>query len=141
MGCHFLLQGIFLTQGSNLGLPHCRQTLYCLSHQESPEQCRTDNRLVDLQPEELSGLETCIYESRAQRWELEPMERLRSPREGVYYEERGAPGTAEQLMAVERRLNLQKEQMKGKHGRVKSQEPEEESVSRARRVIRKEVKD
>ena len=25
--CHFLLQGIFLTQGSNLGLLHCRQTL------------------------------------------------------------------------------------------------------------------
>ena len=25
--CHSLLQGIFLTQGSNLGLPHCRQTL------------------------------------------------------------------------------------------------------------------
>ena len=30
MGCHFLLQGIFPTQGSNLGLPHCRQTLYHL---------------------------------------------------------------------------------------------------------------
>ena len=27
MGCHFLLQGIFPTQGSNLGLPHCRQML------------------------------------------------------------------------------------------------------------------
>ena len=26
VGCHFLLQGIFLTQGLNLGLPHCRQT-------------------------------------------------------------------------------------------------------------------
>ena len=25
--CHFLLQGIFLTQELNLGLPHCRQTL------------------------------------------------------------------------------------------------------------------
>ena len=36
VGCHFLLQGIFLTQGSNPGLPHCRQTLYHLSHQESP---------------------------------------------------------------------------------------------------------
>ena len=36
MGCHFLLQGIFLTQGSNLGLPHCRQTLSCLSRQGSP---------------------------------------------------------------------------------------------------------
>ena len=27
VGCHWLLQGIFLTQGSNPGLPHCRQTL------------------------------------------------------------------------------------------------------------------
>ena len=36
VGCHFLLQGIFLTQGSNTGLLHCRQTLYCLSHQRSP---------------------------------------------------------------------------------------------------------
>ena len=33
MGCHFLLQGIFLTQGSNPGLPQCRQILYHLSHQ------------------------------------------------------------------------------------------------------------
>ena len=33
VGCHFLLQGIFPNQGSNLGLPHCRQTLYRLSHQ------------------------------------------------------------------------------------------------------------
>ena len=31
----FLLQWIFPTQGSNLGLPHCRQTLYHLSHQGS----------------------------------------------------------------------------------------------------------
>ena len=36
MGCHFLLQGIFPTQESNPGLPHCRQMLYCLSHQGSP---------------------------------------------------------------------------------------------------------
>ena len=27
MGCHFLLQGIFPTQGSKLDLPHCRQML------------------------------------------------------------------------------------------------------------------
>ena len=27
VGCHFLLQGIFLTQGLNPGLPHCGQTL------------------------------------------------------------------------------------------------------------------
>ena len=31
VGCHFLLQQIFPTQGSNPDLPHCRQTLYCLS--------------------------------------------------------------------------------------------------------------
>ena len=37
VGCHFLLQGIFPTQGLNPGLPHCRQTLYRLSHQGSPE--------------------------------------------------------------------------------------------------------
>ena len=35
VGCHFLLQEIFPTQGLNLGLPHCRQTLYHLSHQGS----------------------------------------------------------------------------------------------------------
>ena len=33
VGCHFLLQGIFPTQGSNPDFPHCRQTLYRLSHQ------------------------------------------------------------------------------------------------------------
>ena len=36
MGCHFLLQGICLTHGSNSGLLHCRQTLYHLSNQGSP---------------------------------------------------------------------------------------------------------
>jgi len=33
VGCHFLLQEIFPTHGLNLGLPHCRQMLYRLSHQ------------------------------------------------------------------------------------------------------------
>ena len=36
VGCHSLLRGIFPTQGLNLGLPHCRQILYCLSHQRCP---------------------------------------------------------------------------------------------------------
>ena len=35
VGCHFLLQGIFPTQGSNPSLPHCSQMLYRLSHQEA----------------------------------------------------------------------------------------------------------
>ena len=36
VGCHALLQGIFLTQGSNSGLPHCRQIPCLLSHQGNP---------------------------------------------------------------------------------------------------------
>ena len=36
VGCHFLLQGIFLTHGSNPGLQHSRQMLKPLSHQGSP---------------------------------------------------------------------------------------------------------
>ena len=37
VGSHSLLQGIFLTQGSNPRLLHCRQILYPLSHQGSPQ--------------------------------------------------------------------------------------------------------
>ena len=37
VGSLFLLHGIFPTQGSNPGLPHCRQILYQLSHKGSPE--------------------------------------------------------------------------------------------------------
>ena len=35
VGGHFFLQGILPTQGSHLGLVHCKQTLYHLSHQGS----------------------------------------------------------------------------------------------------------
>ena len=36
VGSLSLLQGIFPTQGLSLGLPHCRQILYQLSHKGSP---------------------------------------------------------------------------------------------------------
>ena len=36
VGSLSLLQGIFLTQGLNLGLLHCRQILYQLNHKGSP---------------------------------------------------------------------------------------------------------
>ena len=39
VGCHALLKGIFLTQGLNLGLLHCRQILYLQSFQGSPIGC------------------------------------------------------------------------------------------------------
>jgi len=36
VGSCSLLEGIFPTQGSNTGLPHCTQILYQLSYQGSP---------------------------------------------------------------------------------------------------------
>ena len=44
VGCHSFLQGIFLTQGSNPGLLHCKQILYHLSHQGSPTNSISDEK-------------------------------------------------------------------------------------------------
>ena len=38
VGSHSLLQGVFPTQGSNPGLPHCRWILYQLSHKGNPRK-------------------------------------------------------------------------------------------------------
>ena len=46
VGSHSLLQGIFLTQGWNPSLLHCRQVLYCLSHQGSPREAKLDSILL-----------------------------------------------------------------------------------------------
>ena len=50
VGCHFLLQGLFPTQGLNPGLPHCRLTLYHLSHQESPSPWKGKAKFHGLVP-------------------------------------------------------------------------------------------
>ena len=54
MGSHSLLQGFFPTQGLNLGLRHCRKTLYSLNHQGSPKYKirakKTFSFLVTLKP-------------------------------------------------------------------------------------------
>ena len=42
MGCHFLLQRNFPTQGLNLGLLHCRQILYHLFTREAGNQCMVE---------------------------------------------------------------------------------------------------
>ena len=39
VGSHALLQGIFPTYGSSLGLSHCRQILYFLSYREISSSC------------------------------------------------------------------------------------------------------
>ena len=51
---HFLFQGIFPTQGSNLGFLHCRQIFYCLSYQgrndgEDVEKWNPPTLLVGMQ--------------------------------------------------------------------------------------------
>ena len=46
VGCHSLLQGIFPTQGLNLGLLYCRRILYQLSHQGSPCVMRLNKVLL-----------------------------------------------------------------------------------------------
>ena len=56
VGSHSLVQGTFLTQGSNLGLLHYRQILYHLSHQGTPKQ-RECKVLYEINPEySLEGL-------------------------------------------------------------------------------------
>ena len=50
-GCHFLVQGIFPTQGLNLGLPLCRQTLYPLSYKGIPKYS-----LMKVKVKSLSGV-------------------------------------------------------------------------------------
>ena len=49
VGCHFLFQEIFPTQGLNPGLPPCRQTLNHLSHQQSERWTinKAEHRRID----------------------------------------------------------------------------------------------
>ena len=57
VGCHSLLQGIFLNQGSNHSLLHCRWILYCLSYQEAqlPLESKTNSFTENKKPLEESG--------------------------------------------------------------------------------------
>ena len=57
VGCHFLLQGIFLIQGLNSGLLHCRQILHYLSYLEL--KVRKDGRALGI-PGGISGKRTCL---------------------------------------------------------------------------------
>ena len=77
MGCHFLLQEIFPTQGLNPGLLHCGQMLYHLSHHGSPMSWEQSNsnftrslpsvpafsKLAKLFPTILSSLHTNLLSS------------------------------------------------------------------------------
>ena len=62
MGCHSFLQGIFLTQESNPGLPHCRQIIYNLSHWRHPPNNASQN--VNPQTVNLNSTSDSEYISR-----------------------------------------------------------------------------
>ena len=54
MGCHSLLQGIFPTQETNLGLLHCRRMIYQLSREGSPRgACILFNSTFHFYPRQL----------------------------------------------------------------------------------------
>ena len=55
-GWPFPLQGIFLTQGSNPGFLHCRQILYCCSHQGSSKYNGSAVTLCDLMDYTVLGI-------------------------------------------------------------------------------------
>ena len=54
--CHFLLQGIFLTQGSNSHLLHCRQILYHLSYREVHNYRILQARILEYPTTRLKGV-------------------------------------------------------------------------------------
>ena len=63
MGCHFLLQQIFLTQGSNPHLLDCRQILYLLSHQGSPQISQTVTKTLFHFPAHVCKARFSLYAS------------------------------------------------------------------------------
>ena len=71
VGCHFLLQGIFPTQGLNPGLLHCRQILYRLSYKGRPSPSVVSNSLRPY------GLYTVhgIFQARILEWVVKPFSR------------------------------------------------------------------
>ena len=81
--CHFLLQGIFPTQGSNPGLPHHRQTLYRLSHQGSVllfTRGQTMVEVMKIMATSFKRSHVCTATLRVPNWESQFLGRLiRSP--------------------------------------------------------------
>ena len=63
VGHHAVLQEIFPTQGSNTGLPHCRQILYRLSHQASPTENSLPLSHAQCFPPDVSALPSPLPDS------------------------------------------------------------------------------
>ena len=65
MGCHFLLQGLFSTRELNPDLLHCKQMIYQLSYEGSPEEgCwypiyETAGRITRVMHQQHQSMPTC----------------------------------------------------------------------------------
>ena len=69
MGCHFLLQGIFLTQELNPGLLHCSFALsYQGGHKQNLVCTRTQEKGAVTPQETDSDLPGSVQESPAEAW-------------------------------------------------------------------------
>ena len=68
VGCHALLQGVFPTHGLNPGVPHCRQILYWLGHQERQLTHHRDNIIETNKP----SLNSCLCHLRQEFEEAKP---------------------------------------------------------------------
>ena len=75
VGCHFLLQGIFLIQGSNPGVLHCRWTLYHLSHQGSPSEVKVAQSCPTLCDPMDCIVHVWILQARILEWVVFPFSR------------------------------------------------------------------
>ena len=72
MGCHSLLQGIFLTQGLNPSLSHCRQILYYLSHRDT---CMKVTHLCPTLFNPMDDTDNGILQTRILEWVAIPFSR------------------------------------------------------------------
>ena len=81
MGCRALLQGIFLTQGLNLGLLHCSQTLHCLSRLDCTLNPMTSALITDRRRQTHGGDGPVKTEAEVGNWtpQLQAKEHQGSP--------------------------------------------------------------
>ena len=75
VGCHFLLQGIFLTPGSNPSLLQCRQIIYLLSPWRSPLLMKVHGQKARAEPVLARGLTLSFQRLLQDKSKLEWQER------------------------------------------------------------------
>ena len=78
VGCHFLLQDIFPTQGWRPGLQHCRLILYHLSHQGSPKVKEKVTQLCLTLCDPMDYIVHGIFQARIVEWVAVPFSRTSS---------------------------------------------------------------